>query len=396
VLAVTLAASLAVFGQYAKKAPSSKGPRALGVIELAGNGKAHLVPVAIMVDGKFYDAGAYKADPVPMALQADTVYEALKTGVSQGLFTVGVALHDKDGWIGDGKWRSNAQIEADKAKAKAEQEKLAQKAPEVEQGPPKLKRGPPGADQASSSPPQPGPSEKPAADKSTPSPAPSATATKSSESAAASSNVDPNRPILRRQPATETSHEQTKASEPEALKGPIELIPAISDTGGAEPRPYAYQMKPEEDQGRLKKMLAIASDEIKARAVKSSDKRARPAQGPQFHDVQMRVFDLSNSNEPVLVLTANAKVPSSSLEYMTAVVAREDIYGDLHKVFAETTDNQHLDALPRYELIDAVDTDGDGRGELLFRMNWDNGSAFSVYRVIGDRLWPLFEGKPGA
>jgi hypothetical protein len=113
--------------------------------------------------------------------------------------------------------------------------------------------------------------------------------------------------------------------------------------------------------------------------------------------VQLRVFDLSNSNEPVLVLTANAKMPSGArdVEFMTAVVAREDIYGDLHKVFAETTDNQHLDVVPKYELIDAVDADGDGRGELLFRMSWDNGSAFSMYRVIGDRLWRLFEGKPG-
>jgi len=107
----------------------------------------------------------------------------------------------------------------------------------------------------------------------------------------------------------------------------------------------------------------------------------------------MRVFDLSNTNEPVLVLTANST--SGEATYTTTVVAREDIYGDLHKVFAQTTDSQHLDVLPRYELVDAVDADGDGRGELLFRMNWESGSAFSVYRVVGDRLWPLFEGKPG-
>jgi len=50
--------------------------------------------------------------------------------------------------------------------------------------------------------------------------------------------------------------------------------------------------------------------------------------------------------------------------------------------------------LPRYEFIDAVDADGDGRGELLFRQVWDSGSGFAVYRVIGDRLWPLYESKP--
>ena len=51
--------------------------------------------------------------------------------------------------------------------------------------------------------------------------------------------------------------------------------------------------------------------------------------------------------------------------------------------------------LPRLELVDAVDADGDGRGELLFRQISDAGRAFVLYRVIGDRLWPLFRGTPG-
>ena len=59
------------------------------------------------------------------------------------------------------------------------------------------------------------------------------------------------------------------------------------------------------------------------------------------------------------------------------------------------TDTEHLDVIPRLELIDAVDVDGDGRGELLFREVSDAGSAFVVYRVIGDHLYPLFQGAPG-
>jgi hypothetical protein len=346
-----------------------------------------------------------------MALQGETVYEAQKTGVPQGLFTVGGAMHAKEGFIADGKWRSSAQLESDKAKAKADAEKKAQVAPEVEQGPPKLKRGPSTGNEKPSAPSAQAPAEKTpptkerAGDKTSskkPAPVPST----DKPAPAPSGDNDPNRPVLRRQPVSETAQEQTKSGgEPDELKGPLELIPAISDADGPDPRPYAYQMKPEEEQARLKKMQAMAADEVKSRAAKlsegqaskPSDKNVRPTREPQFENVQLRVLDLSNSNEPVLVVMANAKVPSSSrdLEYMTTVVAREDIYGDLHKVFAETTDNQHLDAIPKYELIDAVDADGDGRGELLFRMNWDNGSAFSVYRVIGDRLWPLFEGKPG-
>ncbi len=46
------------------------------------------------------------------------------------------------------------------------------------------------------------------------------------------------------------------------------------------------------------------------------------------------------------------------------------------------------------ELIDAVDADGDGRGELLFRQNSEAGKAFVLYRVIGDTLYPLYQGTP--
>src|SRR5262249_26001137 len=141
-----------------------------------------------------------------------------------------------------------------------------------------------------------------------------------------------------------------------------------------------------------KRKAGVAPGSSKATAAKK-----KPEVAPEFHDVERRVFDLSNTNDPVLVLVAGAHSPSApELDFMVVLVARQDIYGDLHKVFAQTTDNKHLDALPRYELIDAVDADGDGRGELLFRETWDSGAVYGVYRVIGDQLWPLFEGKPGA
>jgi hypothetical protein len=190
------------------------------------------------------------------------------------------------------------------------------------------------------------------------------------------------------------------------MKGPLQWVPAISDAGGPEPRPYSYEMKPEEEAGFLKKMLAMAGGEVAARAAsskpaaesksKAADKNVRSTRAPQFQNVQLRVFDLSNTNEPVLILTANATVPSQpNLVFTIALVARDDIYGELHKVSAQITDNQHLDVLPKYEFIDAVDADGDGRGELLFRLSSDVGSAYAIYAVIGDKLWPLFEGKPG-
>ncbi len=106
------------------KKKNVKGPRAVGLLQLASNGKGTLIPIAILVDGKFYDAGAYKADPVPMALDSGTVYEVEQSGDSQGLFTVSGALHSKNPgsvnpWVGAGSYLPNG-TEAAKATRKAE------------------------------------------------------------------------------------------------------------------------------------------------------------------------------------------------------------------------------------------------------------------------------------
>jgi hypothetical protein len=90
--------------QSTRREPARKGPRAVALLELPANGKARLIPITVMYDGKFYDAESYKASPIPMALQRDTVYEAVRTGVSQGLFTVIGAFHRGNEWVADGKW----------------------------------------------------------------------------------------------------------------------------------------------------------------------------------------------------------------------------------------------------------------------------------------------------
>ncbi len=123
--------------QVAKKNKETKGPRALGLVELSTDGKARLIPIAIMVDGKFYDAGAYKASPVPLALWSETVYEGEKTGVPQGLFTVGGALQATPGnWLADGKWRP-AGSEPKTKKSAPTKPKMG----DEDEGPPKLRRG---------------------------------------------------------------------------------------------------------------------------------------------------------------------------------------------------------------------------------------------------------------
>ena len=49
---------------------AKRGPRAIGVIEFLPKGGARLVPIALWMDGRYYDASFYGANPEPMALAA--------------------------------------------------------------------------------------------------------------------------------------------------------------------------------------------------------------------------------------------------------------------------------------------------------------------------------------
>jgi hypothetical protein len=174
-------------------------------------------------------------------------------------------------------------------------------------------------------------------------------------------------------------------------------------------------MKPAEEASYRSKMLALAAAQLRTQA--STAKEATPAQktastrksagkpagklpNPALDDVNLRIFDLSNSNEPVLVLSARTRPPAAGATETfeepkeITLIARTNLEGELKKLFFAQTDSRHLDVSPRMELIDAVDADGDGRGELLFRRTADNGSAYAIYRVTSDHLWPLFEGTP--
>jgi len=368
------------------------------------------VPICILYDGKFYDASAFKAAPVPMAIETGTVYEGIRTGVSLGLFTVTGALQTKNSWLGAGNWQVAGSVKPKKKAAPA-------KPPDEDTDAPPVLR------HAGSAPPKaPGPEpqakpEEPRAKAETPPAAPMP-----APAPAPAENDD--HPALKRgkqapfeEKATTTPAKggssktaMTTTEKPTS----IQLIPAISDEHGPDPLPFKYELKADEEATFRRKMLALAAnlvnDRIKTLAGEtipasgsgksSRGKGSAKASQPAFDDVDLRMFDLTNSNEPILVLTATAHLPqtasapNSSLQYFVTLVTRNDIYGDLHKAFVSISDAAHLDVIPRMELIDAVDADGDGRGELLFRQASDAGNAFVIYRVIGDSVYALYQGTP--
>ena len=433
--AVTLATSFLLTGswleaqgtitQYGRRAVD-KGPRALALVQLSPKGnKGRLIPIAIMMDGKFFDAGSYKAAPVPMALDFDTVYEGFHAGVSQGTFTITQPGQLNHVWIAEGTWLPAGMKAPEKSK------KYSTPVIEDKDAPPVLHRhgdkadGDSGEgkdkdkdkddknkekDQAKAAAPPP------------PEPAKAAAAPPPDEPIA-----DPNRPRLRRgkpdsnarrepfttfdalpDPATPgTGTSDAKAGKDDVSTPQITFIPAISDAGGPDPRPYTYDMKPAEEANYRNKMIELAAAQLRPKAG-AAPKEAAPTRkkssaktvAPALDYVTLHVFDLSSSNEPVLVLSAkthpaaSAANGSSEVPKEITLIARTNLEGELKKLFFSQTDAGHLDVTPRMELVDAIDADGDGRGELLFRRTFDNGSVYAIYRVSRDGLWPLFEVTP--
>jgi hypothetical protein len=477
------------------------------VLQLTKSGKATLIPIAILVDGKFYDASAYKADPIPMALEGGTVYEAEQAGDSLGLFTINGALHSKaqgapHPWVGAGSFRPKG-TEAPKSTRKAEDVPVgmdsAGKGGAVSSDDrPRLTRGttatpggtgsssgsspsgsspsasaeksgasaPPAASQPASGSPAGKPSGQDSAKAANPSasdkptdqgarqPAPAAGESSPKASSSAPSDKTPQgqeskapasqgqasqgqasdnyyRPTLRRGKPTESAPQEYEPALAEksttakpASSGtaaavpsePVQLVAAISDGGGPDPRPYQFYWKPGEEDERRTQLLTLAENEVQAYAnalaknripatppaaaakttAKSRNSAAKPVK-PVLENIQFRTFDVWATSQPVMILSAEAHFPAAlgattaPEQYSITLVARTDIYGNLRKLYAGVTDKFHLDVTPRLELIDAVDADGDGRGELLFRETTDAGSGYVIYRASADKLSKMFD-----
>ena len=453
------------------------GPRAVAILQMTANGKASLVPIAILINGKFWDATAYKADPVPMALDSGTIYEAERTGNSLGLFTVGAALRRNAAasglapWIGTGTFRPNGS-EPEKQPAKADPVPVGIDASE---GPPRLTRDPaavnkppdsaapasptpPSGAPVSTSPKSGGgassgdepprltkPASSPADSGADSSPAAKGDAKASADSKAGENKTEAqadqakvpasdsgaseaNRPRLRRGKPVETVDDDdipgyskagakpaqgdlSKAG-PIATQGDVQLIPAISDASGGDIHSFVFQWLKGEEDDRKKQLVDFAKEQLRAyiaarakatvtaTATHPTPTRAAKTKSPEpvLENVRVVAYDVWLSNQPVMVLSADGHVPpgpsseaASDMQYSLLVVVYPDIYNNLRKLYVGITDKFHLDVTPRLELVDAVDADGDGRGELLFRQTTDQGTGWVIYRPTADKLWKMFD-----
>ncbi|MFL6300122.1 MAG: hypothetical protein ACJ71N_05900 [Terriglobales bacterium] len=371
-----------------------------------------LIPGIILNEGRYFDADAYMATPVPWAIQPGTVYEAREAGESKGLFTIRGASADKEkNWIASGVWDSAEAIAARaEAKRKQEEAKKAREAALKEQakdtGPPKLKRGG-------------GPDTTKPAPKTIP-PAPPAT------------DDDPDRPRMRRGASDEPSAGVSKPEAPEAAdpdapelrrgappknsplvnapppapkQSPIQLsnnklLAAISDATPDDDRSFLFLWKPEEEKRLTKLMSELAETEVASGTegdTTTGGSRTRTLKKPTLENVQVRAYDPATNNEAVLVLTALSPIQrkdtagqSSTFHRYVTLVAHVDLDNLPHKLFSSVTDDDHLDTVGILQFVDAVDSDGDGRAEFLFRRIGKHYQKFELYRSYGSQLLKLF------
>src|SRR5437763_4778918 len=213
----------------------NSGPRALAVVTWNGDSSTPesstsvLTPVAILVEGRFYDAELYQAHPEPLAVDAGVIYDVFKNGDPVGTFTVGGSRQDKGIWYGLGRFDARKE----KSAAAAKNSSTAPAAPATEDDRPKLRRGPP---------PPPAPKDQ-------------------TDEVLNNIDRDPERPTLRRQTAEERKAKSVVPAK-EFVPPTIHMAVAISDAGGPEARPFVFRAKPGETDQLRAAMEKLARAEI--------------------------------------------------------------------------------------------------------------------------------------
>ncbi|MGB7135796.1 MAG: hypothetical protein WBD46_10950, partial [Acidobacteriaceae bacterium] len=114
---------------------------------------------------------------------------------------------------------------------------------------------------------------------------------------------------------------------------------------------------------------------------------------PMLTDEEFRAFNLSFGGGATMVLTA--RVTGDPVRYVT-LIAQPDFYGKPQVLLKQVTTGNELDVIPQMRLIDAVDTIGNGRADLLFELRGQTFRQFAIYRIDGGVATRVFVTQPTA
>jgi hypothetical protein len=456
----------------AQKKPDE--PRAVSILEWVGDpGKpvaSRIVPLSVFVNGRYQDGGLYLAQPAPLTVENDTLYELEQAGIPKGTFYVSGGEEVGGAWFGYGKWKPLAppkpvhklapskvppkvvqDNDPDRPHFKGESPSSTQSgsAPSDDPDKPTLHRSPGsgGSGQSTSSSTTSG-NNTSANDPDQPT-LHRHTDADSGQTASGGGTApeDPDRPHLKKRSAADAgpteddngapvtsvnaadpdrpkmSHGKPAAAQTPLQATKITGVPpdlqqmaAISDSVSREEHPYAY---PWPDPSEAPKMQAaveqLAIKAVLTEGIPPAD-RIGPAPttpttttktpvrttGPKstvkvrvlpkppavvLSEKDFRAYELAYNGGATLVLTAKAIVGPNNAgvtqEKYVTIIAQPDFNGDPQMRLESVTDAKHLDITPRMKLIDAVDTDGDNRAELIFELMHTSDRQFAIYKIKG-------------
>jgi hypothetical protein len=110
---------------------------------------------------------------------------------------------------------------------------------------------------------------------------------------------------------------------------------------------------------------------------------------PELRDERFKAFELTFGGGATLVFSAMSNMPDGKVKYVT-LIAQPDFNGIPQVIFKLVTSEDELDAIPRMQLVDAVDTDADNRGELIFELAGKTDRQYAIYRVADRSVERLF------
>jgi hypothetical protein len=408
----------------AKTAPAKPHElRALGVLEWTGEeGKpssSRLIPIALYTGQTYQDASLYLARPEPLAVQRDTEYELLRAGIARGRFDIFSAANVEGSWFGYGVWKPLVTIKPPKLA-------VSKTLPTV------VKDADPDRPHFSHTEPAPttqGGSSSTSTTQTTPAAkdTPQLATRAGTETNVSSTSDDPERPKLRKRQtadaaaAAQSSAEDSGPADPDRPKlhhgkpegvqdsdkltgtpPKLQQMVALSTTANEEPHPYTYQWASPDDETKMQAALEKLAREAAAaqhapsiigapvpKATHTAAKTTKaPVKGALTVD-DFRTFELSYSGGATMVFSCRTQDESGAEKFVT-IIAQPDFYGAPKVLLKQVTDSGHMDMTPRMKLIDAVDTNGDHRAELIFELHGNGERRFAIYNLATGRAEQVF------
>ena len=433
------------FAQYVGRVDEAKQQagthlRATAVLEYTGDltkiKESRLVPIVVWDGAQYQPGGLYLAQPAPLAVLSGTQYQLESSGKPEGFFDIRDAEDLAGLWVGVGSFeapvpprskaapanrnhvyevRDNDPDKPHFAHRPAEEQQQggagdgagsgakAQNAPPIDPDRPTLHPRSGGSDSGSGSGSSSGSSH---ADDDTERPTFHRQSNASAEVPTSQPAVDPDRPRLEYKAPVE----QSKLAKPDALFGiPAEMhqIAGVSDTRSGDTFSWTFSWANADDENKMKTALEaiaqkaiapptaapVASKPVGTAAAHRRTHQPPPPPLPELADEDFRTYSLSFGGGATMVLTARST--GTPAKYVT-IVAEPDFYGQPKVLLKQVTSDNALDVSPRYRLVDAVDTAGNGRADLIFELRGQTYRQFAIYRIAGGTATEAFVTQPAS